>query len=45
MTKAELLIELSAILMDQPDEIIMDLIEQFNDMDVEFIPVDRRRLH
>ena len=45
MTKAELIIELSAILMDQPDEIIMDLIEQFNDMDVEFIPVDRRQLH
>jgi len=45
MTKAELIIELSEILSDQPDEIIMDLIEQFNGMDVEFIPVDRRQLH
>tara|TARA_B110000858_G_scaffold169415_1_gene198532 strand:- start:410 stop:547 length:138 start_codon:yes stop_codon:yes gene_type:complete len=45
MTKAELIITLSEILMDQPDEIIVDLIEQFNEMEIEFIPVDIRRLH
>ena len=45
MTKAELISTLSEILNDQPDEIIIDLIEQFQEMEVEFIPVDRRQLH
>ena len=45
MTKAELIITLSEILNDQPDEIIIDLIEQFQEMEVEFIPVNRRELH
>ena len=43
MTKAELIIELTKILMDQPDEIIIDLIEQFNEIEVEYIP--REELH
>tara|TARA_B100000768_G_C11166299_1_gene326740 strand:- start:86 stop:220 length:135 start_codon:yes stop_codon:yes gene_type:complete len=44
MTKAELIIELTQILMDQPDEIIIDLIEQFKDMEVEYTP-SRKELH
>ena len=45
MDKKDLIVELSLILMDQPEEVIIDLINQFNGIDIEFIPVNRGELH
>ena len=45
MDKKDLIVELSLILMDQPEEVIIDLINQFNGIDIEFIPQPKENLH
>lgn len=45
MDKKDLIIELSLILMDQPEAVIIDLINQFNGIDIEFIPQLKENLH
>lgn len=45
MDKKDLIVELSLILMDQPEEVIIDLINQFNGINIEFIPQAKENLH
>ena len=45
MDKKDLIVELSLILMDQPEEVIIDLINQFNGINIEFIPQSKENLH
>ena len=45
MDKKDLIVELSLILMDQPIEVIIDLINQFNGIDIEFVPQPKGELH
>ena len=45
MDKKDLIVELSLILMDQPEEVIIDLINQFNGIDIAFIPQPNENLH
>ena len=45
MDKKDLIVELSLILMDQHEEVIIDLINKFNGIDIEFIPQPKENLH
>ena len=45
MDKKDLIVELSLILMDQPNDVIIDLINQVNGINIEFIPVPKENLH
>lgn len=45
MDKKDLIVELSLILMDQPIEVVADLINQFSGLEVEFIPQSKENLH